>query len=84
VHVGHGRRALQAGSISKAVTAVATLLLVGDGVLGHLGGAHGFTSALDVSAVDGSGAVVTSDLHNGFDIVLPALAAAVGTTVVTP
>src|SRR5262249_52457030 len=43
---------------------------------GHLGGAYGFTSALDVSAVDGSGAVVMCDVDNGFVEVLPALAGA--------
>ena len=43
---------------------------------GHLGGAYGFTSVIDVSAVDGSGAVVMSDVHNGFAEVLPALASA--------
>jgi CubicO group peptidase (beta-lactamase class C family) len=53
------------------------LFLADDGRrFGHLGGAYGFTSAIDVSAVDGSGAVVMSDLHNGFAEVLPALAAA--------
>jgi CubicO group peptidase (beta-lactamase class C family) len=61
------------------------LFLAEDGRrFGHLGGAHGFTSAFDVSAVDGSGAVVMSDLHNGFDVVLPALAEALRTTVATP
>ena len=43
---------------------------------GHLGGAYGFTSAFDVSAGDGTGAVVMSDVHNGFAEVLPALARA--------
>ena len=61
------------------------LFLAGDGRrFGHLGGAYGFTSAFDVSALDGSGAVVMSDLHNGFDVVLPALAAALGATAATP
>jgi CubicO group peptidase (beta-lactamase class C family) len=53
------------------------LFLTADGRrFGHLGGAYGFTSALDVSAADGSGAVVMSDVHNGFVEVLPALALA--------
>jgi CubicO group peptidase (beta-lactamase class C family) len=58
--------------------AVGLGLFLADGSrrFGHLGGAHGFTSAIDVSAVDGSGAVVMSDLHNGFGEVLPALASA--------
>ena len=43
---------------------------------GHLGGNHGFTAALDLSAVDGTGAVVMSDLDNGFEVVLPVLAEA--------
>jgi CubicO group peptidase (beta-lactamase class C family) len=43
---------------------------------GHFGGAHGFTSAFDVSSTDGSGAVVMSDLHNGFDVVITELAKA--------
>ena len=43
---------------------------------GHFGGAYGFTSAFDVSAADGTGAVVMSDVHNGFAEVLPALAGA--------
>jgi CubicO group peptidase (beta-lactamase class C family) len=43
---------------------------------GHFGGAYGFTSAFDVSAVDGSGAVVMAALDNGFTEVLPVLAAA--------
>src|SRR5262249_40563591 len=42
----------------------------------HLGGAYGFTSAFDVSAAGGSGAVVMSDVDNGFVEVLPALALA--------
>jgi CubicO group peptidase (beta-lactamase class C family) len=48
---------------------------------GHLGGAYGFTSALDVSAEDGSGAVVMSDVDIGFLEVLPALATALGAPV---
>jgi hypothetical protein len=58
--------------------AVGLGLFLGDGGrrFGHFGGAHGFTSAFDVSALDGTGAVVMSDLHNGFAEVLPALAAA--------
>jgi CubicO group peptidase (beta-lactamase class C family) len=53
------------------------LFLAEDGRrFGHLGGAHGFTSAFDASAVDGSGAVVMSAVHNGFVEVLPALALA--------
>lgn len=51
---------------------------------GHLGGAYGFTSALDVSAVDGSGAVAMSDVDNGFAEVLPALACALAEGVPTP
>ena len=43
---------------------------------GHLGGNHGFTAALDLSAVGGTGAVVMSDLDNGFEVVLPVLAEA--------
>lgn len=37
----------------------------------HLGGTHGFTSAFDVAATDGTGVVVMSDVHNGFGVVLP-------------
>ncbi len=51
---------------------------------GHLGGAYGFTSALDVSAVDGSGAVAMSDVDNGFAEVLPALACVLAEGVLTP
>jgi CubicO group peptidase (beta-lactamase class C family) len=51
---------------------------------GHLGGAYGFTSAIDVSAVDGSGAVAMSDIDNGFAEVLPALACALAEGVLTP
>jgi CubicO group peptidase (beta-lactamase class C family) len=43
---------------------------------GHFGGAYGFTSAFDASSTDGSGAVVMSDVHNGFGDILPELAKA--------
>jgi len=49
-------------------------LAAGGRRFGHFGGAYGFTSALDVSAVDGSGAVVMCAVDNGFAEVLPALA----------
>jgi CubicO group peptidase (beta-lactamase class C family) len=45
-------------------------LAAGGTRFGHLGGAHGFTSAFEVSATDGTGVVVMSDLHNGFEVVL--------------
>jgi hypothetical protein len=46
-------------------------LAAGGTRFGHLGGAYGFTSAFDVSATDGTGVVVMSDVHNGFGVVLP-------------
>lgn len=48
-------------------------LAAGGTRFGHFGGAHGFTSAFDLSSTDGSGAVVMSDVHNGFAVVLPQL-----------
>ena len=66
--------------------AVGLGLFLADGgrPFGHLGGAYGFTSALDVSAVDGSGAVAMSDVDNGFAEVLPAVARALAEGVLTP
>jgi CubicO group peptidase (beta-lactamase class C family) len=51
---------------------------------GHLGGAHGFTSAFDVSATDGTGVVVMSDVHNGFELVLPQVVEALAERVGAP
>jgi hypothetical protein len=56
--------------------AVGLFLPNGGRRFGHLGGAYGFTSAFDVSAVDGRGAVVMSDVDNRIGEVLPALAGA--------
>jgi CubicO group peptidase (beta-lactamase class C family) len=55
-------------------------LAAGGTRFGHFGGAHGFTSAFDVSSIDGTGAVVMSDVHNGFGVVLPQLVEALEPT----
>jgi hypothetical protein len=43
---------------------------------GHWGANAGFTAALDASATDGSAAVVITNSEGAFEVVLPALAAA--------
>jgi CubicO group peptidase (beta-lactamase class C family) len=63
----------------QVVLAPLRLLLAAGGTrFGHFGGAHGFTSAFDVSSIDGTGAVATSDVHNGLSVVLPQLVEALG------
>ena len=45
------------------------------GRFGHLGGATGFTSAIDASVRDGTGVVVMSNVGNDYETVLGAVAA---------